>query len=208
MDKETIARVREKYDKKAASYDKFLAPMEKMMMGKWRQQLCAQAQGLVLEAGIGTGANLPYYPQGVRVIGIDFSPQMLEKAKAKLPLAQVPIELKIADIQDLPFSSNIFDTIITACVFCSVPEPVQGFKELKRVIKPEGKLYLLEHVRSEKLILGPLMDTLNPLSVKFSGVNINRRTEENIRLSGMKIVHVENLFGDIVKLLTVEPNKG
>jgi len=202
--------IKAKYNKKASSYDVALGPMEKMMMGKWRKLLCSKANGLVLEAGVGTGANLAHYPEDnniEKVIGIDFSPKMLEVAKRKVSLAKVPVELLEADIQNLPFEDNIFDTIITACVFCSVPDPVLGFKELRRVIKPNGNLYLLEHVRSEGIFLGPLMDRLNPLSVKLGGVNINRRTEKNVKLSGMEIISSEFLFKDIVKLLTVSPNK-
>ncbi|KJS82420.1 MAG: hypothetical protein JM58_15040 [Peptococcaceae bacterium BICA1-8] len=202
--------IRAKYDKKASSYDMAFGPMEKMMMGKWRKLLCSKANGLVLEAGVGTGANLAHYPENSnieKVIGIDFSPKMLEVAKGKVLMAKVPIELIEADIQNLHFEEDIFDTIITACVFCSVPDPVLGFKELRRVIKSSGKLYLLEHVRSEGIFLGPLMDKLNALSVKLSGVNINRTTEKNIELSGMKIVSVEPLLRDIVKLITVSPNK-
>lgn len=199
--------VREKYDKKADKYDRMMAPMEKMMMAKWRKQLLSKVNGLVLEAGVGTGANLPFYPEEVKVIAVDLSPKMLEIAKRKLPLTKAVVELQLADIQELPFPDNTFDTIVTACVFCTVPDPVRGFRELRRVIKPEGKLYFLEHVRSYGFILGPVMDYLNPLTVKFSGTNINRITEENIRLSGMKIVQVEQLFSDIVKLITVDPNK-
>ncbi len=207
MDNKMTTEVREKYDKKAESYDRLLAPMERMMMGKWRKTLCSKTQGLVLEAGVGTGANLPYYPEGVKVVAVDFSPKMLERAKEKLSLSKVPIELLLADIQNLPFPDNTFDTIITACVFCSVPDAIKGFEELRRVAKPGGRLYLLEHVRSENVLLGPVMDWLNPFSVKYSGVNINRRTERNIEMSGMRILKVENLFMDIVKLITAEPNK-
>jgi ubiquinone/menaquinone biosynthesis C-methylase UbiE len=200
--------IREKYDKKANKYDRMMAPMEKMMMAKWRQKLLSQAKGLILEAGVGTGANLPFYPEGAKVIAVDFSSKMLGIAKRKLALTKAQVDLRLADIQYLPFPDNTFDTVITACVFCTVPEPVQGFRELRRVIKPEGKLYFLEHVRSQGFIFGSLMDYLNPWAVKFSGTNINRITEENILLSGMKIVQSEHLFRDIVKLLTVAPNKG
>ncbi len=196
-----------KYDKKAKSYDLMMAPMEKIGMLKWRKALVAKAKGLVLEAGVGTGANLIHYSSDVKVIGVDFSSKMLEIAVQKLPHAQAEIELKLADIQELPFPNNTFDTVITACVFCSVPDPQKGFQELRRVVKPEGSLYFLEHVRSEGAVLGKIMDWVNPLTVRHSGVNINRRTEKNIMSSNMQIVKVENLFGDIVKLFHVSPNK-
>lgn len=204
---DTTELIREKYNIKADKYDRMMAPMEKIIMAKWRQQLLSKVNGLILEAGVGTGANLPFYPDGAKVIAVDFSPKMLEVAKRKLTSTKAQVELRLADIQKLPFNNNTFDTIVTACVFCTVPDPVQGFKELRRVIKPEGILYFLEHVRSQKFILGRLMDYINPLAVRFSGTNINRITEDNIRMSGMKIVHREQLFSDIVKLVTVIPNK-
>ena len=206
MSKDFTADVRAKYEQKADGYDKMMAPMERMMMAKWRMELCSRARGLVLEAGVGTGANLTYYKNVDKVIGVDFSPTMLEYARKRAEQAQVPIELMEEDIEDLPFADDTFDTVITACVFCSVPDAVQGFKELNRVIKPEGRLYFLEHVRSKGFVLGPMMDLINPLTVKMSGVNINRRTEETIAKAGLRIVKVDNLFGDIVKLITAARN--
>lgn len=207
MESNPTTETMRKYDKKAKSYDLMMAPMEKIGMLKWRKALVAKAKGLVLEAGVGTGANLIHYSPDVKVIGIDFSSKMLEFATQKLPQAQAEIELKLADIQELPFPDNTFDTVITACVFCSVPDVQKGFQELRRVVKPEGNLYFLEHVRSEGIVLGKIMDWVNPLTVKHSGVNINRRTEKSISLALMKIVKVEALFRDIVKLIHVSPNK-
>lgn len=199
--------IKEKYNQKATQYDRMMAPMEKMIMAKWRGKLLSEVNGLVLEVGVGTGANLAFYPEEVKVIAVDFSSKMLEIARGKLPLTKAQVELQLADIQDLPFPDDLFDTIVTTCVFCTVLDPVQGFRELRRVIKPEGKIYLLEHVRSKGAVLGSLMDYLNPLAVKFSGTNINRNTEENIKLAGMEIFKSELLFGDIVKIITAVPNK-
>ncbi len=207
MESNPTTETMRKYDKKAKSYDLMMAPMEKIGMLKWRKTLVTKAKGLVLEAGVGTGANLIHYSSDVKVIGVDFSPKMLEIAAQKLPHVLAEIELKLADIQELPFPDNTFDTVITACVFCSVPDAQKGFQELRRVVKPEGNLYLLEHVRSEGTVLGKIMDWINPLTVKHSGVNINRRTEKSITLASMKIVKVEALFSDIVKLIHVSPNK-
>jgi ubiquinone/menaquinone biosynthesis C-methylase UbiE len=205
VEKDKSAAVREKYDRKAASYDCLLLPMEKMAMEKKKKKLCSKARGLVLEAGVGTGANLPYYPADITVIGVDFSPKMLAKAQKKLPHTKAQVELRLADIQDLPFPDHTFDNVITACVFCSVPDPIQGLKELRRVTKPNGQLFFLEHVRSKNFILGPAMDWLNPPLHRLFGTNINRKTENNMVLAGLTIIAVENLFGDIVKLITAVP---
>jgi len=109
---------------------------------------------------------------------------------------------------DLPFPNHTFDSVITACVFCSVPDPIKGFKELRRVIKPDGRLFLLEHVRSEGPILGAAMDWLNPHLQRMTETNINRKTENNIVLAGLTIIAVKNLFGDIVKLIAARPSTG
>ncbi|OEF96628.1 class I SAM-dependent methyltransferase [Desulfuribacillus alkaliarsenatis] len=200
-------QVKEKYNKKAKSFDTMMAPMELMGMKKWRKALVAKAQGLVLEAGVGTGANLPYYPAGIKVVAVDFSSKMLDIAEVKVASSKAEIELKLADIQELPFEDDTFDTVITACVFCSVPDALQGFKELRRVTKATGNLYLLEHVRSENAALGKMMDWLNPLTVKHSGVNINRRTEATMETAGLEIKQIDKLFGDIVKLIHATPGK-
>ncbi len=196
-----------KYNKYPDSYDRFMEPLEKGVMKKWRKLLCYKAKGKVLEVGVGTGANFPYYPPGVEIIGVDVSTQMLSVAERKLTMSKVPVELITANVQNLPFPNKTFDTVITAFVFCSVPDVFLGLQELERVTKNGGKLYFLEHVRSENYLLGLLMDGLNPLLNKYMGENINRKTEENIKLTGMKVEGVINLFGDIVKLIKVSPHK-
>ncbi|MES6927195.1 hypothetical protein U6X42_12275, partial [Cutibacterium acnes] len=97
--------------------------------------------------------------------------------------------------------------VVATCVFCSVPDPVQGMKEMLRVCKPEGKVLLLEHMRSENLIVGKLMDWLNPLTVRLSGANINRRTLENINKAGFIIEKNEALLSTIVRRLELCPIK-
>lgn len=113
------------------------------------------------------------------------------------------LTLKQMDAQAMDFKDNTFDTIFTTCVFCSVPDPVMGLMEIRRVCKPNGKIILLEHVRSEKKILGLLMDILNPAVVNLYGANIKRRTVENTQLAGFKNVEVTDLFGDIVKKIVI-----
>jgi len=108
------------------------------------------------------------------------------------------------DAQDMDFADNTFDVVFTTCVFCSVPDPVQGLKEIRRVLKPCGEAIMIEHVRSEKKILGKLMDLLNPIPRTIYGANINRRTVENVKKAGFTDVQVKNLTGDIVKKIRMK----
>jgi len=105
----------------------------------------------------------------------------------------------------MAFPDNIFDTVIATCVFCSVPNPVKGLLEIRRVCKPDGRIILLEHVRSENPLFGALMDILNPISLHIIGSNINRRTIQNVMEAGIHINRVENFSGKIVKLIIASP---
>lgn len=161
------------------------------------------ASGEVLEVGVGTGKNIQFYPEGVKVTAIDFSEGMLKKAKKKAEVLQKDVTIKYMDAQEMEFPDNSFDTVFTTCVFCSVPNPVLGLMEIRRVCKPEGKIIMLEHVRSEKKVLGIIMDVMNPIVVNAYGANINRRTLNNVGKAGFTEVKVQNLFGDIVKKINI-----
>ncbi len=204
MDRDMLLQteiIRKRYNRTARFYDW----MDKMIPDAIRQRALSQATGKVLEVGVGTGKNLPYYRDGCEVTGIDFSPGMLDKAREKSHLAKVPVTLVEMDAQHMTFPDGTFDTVVATCVFCSVPDPVQGLIEVRRVCKPSGKIVLLEHVRSENPLLGWLMDVLNPVSLHLVGSNINRRTVENVRAAGIDIRHVEDLTSKIVKLIVGRP---
>ena len=110
------------------------------------------------------------------------------------------MDLLEMDAQDLRFPSDTFDSAVSTCVFCSVPDPVLGLREVRRVLKPGGRLVMAEHVRPKGL-LGPLFDLLNPLVVRMQGANINRQTVENVALAGFEIESVESHHLGIVKLI-------
>jgi len=193
--------IRKRYNRTARFYDL----MDKMIPDTARQKALSQANGKVLEVGVGTGKNLSYYRKGCEVTGIDFSPSMLDKAREKSHLAKVPVTLMEMDAQHMTFSDDTFDTVVATCVFCSVPDPVQGLIEVRRVCKPNGKIVLLEHVRSDNSFLGWLMDVLNPVSLHLIGSNINRRTVENVRAAGIDILNVEDIKSKIIKLIIGRP---
>ncbi|MBZ4686376.1 MAG: hypothetical protein PWQ96_1143 [Clostridia bacterium] len=194
-------RIRRIYNRTAKFYDL----MDRMIKLESRKKVLQMAKGQVLEVGVGTGQNLPHYPPGCEVTGIDFSPEMLKRAKKRAKESPVPVKLLEMDAQNMDFPDNTFDTVLATCVFCSVPDPIKGLKELKRVCKSGGQIILLEHVRSDNPVLGLIMDILNPLAVSLIGPNINRRTVENVRKAGIKINSVEDAQGKIVKLIVAEP---
>lgn len=161
-----------------------------------------------LEVGIGTGINIANYPSHVDLTGIDFSEKMIEKARTKVGDRQ-NIKLMVMDAQQMDFKDNTFDTVVTTCVFCSVPNSVQGLKEIRRVCKNGGRILMLEHVRSHKKGLGRFMDTINCIPLYFIGANINRETYSNLLDAGFtpQSIKVENLWLDIVKLIEIDNHK-
>jgi len=196
-------KIKKRYNRVAKFYDILDKPME-MAASKWREKLLSEAKGQVLEVGIGTGKNIPYYPENIELTGIDFSPKMVEIAREKAK-NKSNIQLLEMDAEDMDFSDNSFDTVITSCVFCSVPNPVNGLKEIRRVCKNEGKILMLEHVRSEKKVIGGLMDVLNFIPLNIYGANINRETYQNLLKAGFRPedIEVKNVWLDIVKLIRI-----
>lgn len=207
LDPIATATTKARYDRNARLYDLIESPMELLAFRRWREKLWAQVHGgRVLEVGVGTGKNFPYYPKDARVTAIDISERMLERARRRAAQMGVSVELLPMDAQALTFPDHSFDYVVATFVFCSVPDPVLGLSELRRVCKPTGRVLLLEHMRPESPWLGRFFDLLNPIAVRLTGANINRRTVENVRRAGLTIESVENLAPrGIVKLIVATP---
>lgn len=202
-------KIKKRYNRVSKVYDLLEKPMESMTMGKWRGKIIEKIEGKkVLEVGVGTGKNLLHYPEDLEVTGIDFSKDMLAKAREKTKNLK-NINLIEMDAQDMDFEDNTFDTVVTSCVFCSVPDPIEGLKEIKRVCKNGGKIVMLEHVRSDKKVIGGIMDIVNFIPVNIWGANINRETLDNLKKAGFKEEDIEyqDIWLDIVKFVEIRNNK-
>lgn len=194
------------YDRLAPIYDVIEAPMEWLAMKHWRRELIALATGpRVLEAGVGTGKNLPFYAPGLDITVFDLSASMLYRSRRR-PCAS-DVYRVVMDAEQLGFPDAIFDTALASFLFCSVAEPIEGLRELSRVVRPNGRILLLEHVRPGTPWLGRLFDRLNPLARTILGPNINRDTVGNVRRAGLLIEEERNLYRDIVKLLVCRTAK-
>lgn len=187
-----------KWDDAARTFD-FTSRGIELRYGDTKREWFSRASGRTLLVAVGTGLDLEYFSPGLRVVGIDISDQMLAKARLKLNACASAVELVRADAQLLGFRDCSFDSVVTSCTFCSVPDPVKGLKEIRRVIKPGGRLLMFEHVRSDIFWMGPMMDLLTILSRRF-GPDLNRRTGENIRKAGFRILREVNVYLDMVKL--------
>jgi ubiquinone/menaquinone biosynthesis C-methylase UbiE len=205
-------KIKQRYNRIATVYDNLEVIMEKLKFEKWREELwndigeiLPDKNGRMLEVGVGTGKNIKYYPENIHEIcAIDFSEKMLIEANKKVSKHKKDVRLIQMDAENLEFESNYFDVIVTSCVFCSVPDPQQGLKELKRVLKPDGRILMLEHMRSNNNSIGKIMDTFNWVSLNIWGANINRRTIENINKAELEIVEEKDLWFDIVKKIILK----
>lgn len=195
---------RRRYDRLSNVYNLMEWMAERRAFREWRQRLWSMVQGpRVLEVGVGTGKNIPYYPSGAEVTAIDFSPGMLRRARSLAARLGSPVDLREMDVQALEFADASFDTVVTTFVFCSVPDPVRGLREIRRVLAPGGRVVMLEHVLSRRPVVRPLMRILNPAIRPFMGANIDRETRRNLEAAGFTVEREEDLWLDIVKLFEV-----
>ncbi len=165
-------------------YDAVLRLAEAAGLAEWRGWLTGGARGLVLDIGCGTGRNLPLYASGVRVVGIERDRHVLRRARRRAP--QVPLVLGRAE--SLPFRDDVFDTVVSGLVFCSVDEPGQGLTEVRRVLRPEGELRMMEHVRALNRLHSKTQDLIQPFWTWFTGgCRPNRDTESNVSAAGFEI---------------------
>lgn len=191
-----------RYNRIAPLYDLMEGLVERSRYRQWRELLWSKVEGTrILEVGVGTGKNFPYYPPGAEIIAIDFSERMLTRARERAEREKVKVHLQPMDVQNLEFADNTFDTVVASFVFCSVPDPICGLREVERVCKQGGKVALLEHILSANRILAWLMNLVNPLVVRMVGANINRRTMENMGKTNLVVEQVTDLAVGIFKLI-------
>ncbi len=185
----------------ALAYDLLMAPVEKSGLRRLRKKILKLVDGEnVLELGVGTGLNISGYPNGVKIVGIEPKFEMLKRANRRAKKFGRKTFFICAFAEALPFKDKTFDTVFATFVFCEVKKPEKGFQEILRVLKPDGKLILLEHVRPDGRFISKIFDIGNLFTSLF-GENINRKTADIALESGVVIERVEDIYDGVVKLI-------
>jgi ubiquinone/menaquinone biosynthesis C-methylase UbiE len=188
---DTTDRVRRHYDKSASRYDREIKFFERVLFGDGRRWVCSQATGNVLEIAIGTGRNLRYYPRGVRLTAIELSPAMLDLARAEATALGLEADLRVGDAQALEFPDDCFDTVTCTLSLCTIPDDRAAVAEMRRVLRPGGRVRLLEHVRSPMTAVRALERMLEPLFLRLEHDHLTREPLEHLQAEGFVIDDVQ-----------------
>lgn len=179
---------RRAWAKMAPRYDKQIGFFERRLFGEeHRPWACERAIGETLEVAIGTGLNLPHYPSHVGLTGIDLSPEMLSIARSRATDLGRSADLREADAQDLPFEDASFDTVLCTYSLCNVPDERLAVQEMRRVLRPDGRLILVDHVRSSVGLIFWMQKVLEFFSLRIDGDHLTRRPSIVVEGSGFEI---------------------
>jgi ubiquinone/menaquinone biosynthesis C-methylase UbiE len=197
--RDPTAKAQRAWDRAAPGYDKQIAFFERIWLGGGRDWLGSRAQGRVLEVAVGTGRDLPFYPAGAAVTGVDLSPAMLAIARQRAADLGVEVALRTADAQALPFDDESFDTVVCALSLCAIPEPATAIGEMKRVLAPGGRLLLLDHVASTWPPIYAAQWLLERLTIRTAGEHFTRRQRPLVTAAGFDIVEAQRLKAGTVE---------
>ena len=174
-------------------YDFASRSAEKAGLGERRRELVSGLEGTVLEIGAGTGLNLPHYERATRVIAVEPDQSMGRRLRKRAPEAKVPVEVVAGSAESLPYEDGAFDTVVVTFMLCSVSDPQTALTEIRRVLKPGGRLVLLEHVRGDAR-LARWQDRFTPLNRKVGGnCYLNRETKNEVGAAGFDVSDIHSV---------------
>lgn len=200
-----MASILDRYQRIAPLYDLLDFPFEHGRYRAIRPLLFQGLSGRLLDAGVGTGRNIPFYPPGAEVSGIDISPAMLARAERRRGALGAAVELRRMDVTRLDFPDHSFDAAAATFLFCVLPEDQQApaLREIGRVVKPGGEIRLLEYVRPRGRIRRFVAGLWEPWMAWAYGAGFDRRTEEHVPRAGLEVVGSRFVVDDLIKLISV-----
>lgn len=169
-----------------------------------RRLVVPEATGRVLEVGVGTGLNFGLYSDVESLTGVDPDPYMLERARPRAAALPFPTELHQTGAERLPFAADSFDTAVVTFTLCTIPDPDAALAEVRRVLKPSGRLLFVEHTRSIQPVTRVLQDALTPVwKIIGGGCHLNRHAVALVEAAGFRVRHTEPVWGERWTLLPV-----
>ena len=198
---------RQRYDRVAPFYDLLDLPFEYRRYRPMRPQLFAGISGSILDAGVGTGRNLPFYPDGCRVTGIDSSPGMIARARKRRDKHGGDVELLEMNVLATTFPDRHFDAIVATFLFCVLDDELQlpALRELKRICKPGGVIRFLEYSYSSDPFRRFIMKLWAPWVRWVYGAGFDRKTEQYFPQAGLELVEQRFLYRDTIGLIVARP---
>lgn len=192
------SRDRNKWNRAAPRYESFAARAAERRWGQYKRELFASMEGSVLFLAAGTGLDFQFFPPGRTVVAIDVSERMLQRAAVRARHYRGAIHLHQMNVRQLAFRDSSFDQVFTSCTFCSVSEPLEGLRQIRRVLRPQGTLRMFEHTGSHWFPFSAMLHACTPLSRRF-GPEMNRPTVRTVLQAGFKVCRVERHYLDILK---------
>jgi ubiquinone/menaquinone biosynthesis C-methylase UbiE len=177
-----------------------MARFERLLFSGNREWVCSRAEGEVLELAAGTARNLPFYPEGVRVTGVELSPEMAALARERAEDLGRQIDVRIGDAEALDFPDESFDTVVCTYGLCTIPDDAAAVREARRVLRPGGRILLAEHVRSPNPLVRTIQRILDPLAHRFGGDHLLREPLDHLSAEGFVVEEVNRSKAGWVEL--------
>lgn len=194
------------WDKKSHTYDKEMGFWDRRLFGDSRAWACSQATGNVLEVAVGTGLNLPFYPDTVAVTGVDLSEQMLDIARARAAEAHRAVALLQGNAHALPFDDSSFDTVVCTFGLCAIPDAEAAVGEMVRVLRPGGALILVDHIASSSRVARGVQWLLERVTVPLGSEHFLRRPLKLVEARRLNIERRERFkLGIVERLVARKP---
>ncbi|WP_410616639.1 class I SAM-dependent methyltransferase [Amycolatopsis sp. lyj-109] len=194
-------RWRRYWDRKSPKYDAEMGVWDRRLFGDSREWACGRATGEVLEVAAGTGLNFPHYPAEVTLTGLDLSEGMLAIARDRARGLGRPVTLREGDAHRLPFAEASFDTVLCTFGLCAIPDPAAAVGEMVRVLRPGGRLILVDHVASSSRIVRGLQWLVELASVPLAGEHFRRRPRKLVEALGLPVEQRERFKLGVVERL-------
>ncbi len=196
-----------RYRRVADFYDLLDLPFEYLRYRRLRRRLFAGVHGAVLDAGVGTGRNMPFYPEGAEVVAIDASPGMLARARRRAARSGVRVDLREADVRATPFPDGRFDVVVASFLFCVLAEEDQlpALRELRRITKPGGEIRLLDYTWSRRPLRRLVMRLWAPVVRRLYGASFDRDPARHAAAAGLSVAAARYLYADMIRMVTLRP---